>query len=586
REAVNDYRMRRLKAKPKDMGGNELDQVMAVARHHIVQKQGQLSQLMTYWATALLSTACVRHQQIWSMAKSKSDVREPVQTLTLESLVGNYETAVFAARHLVLDHIARAFRECLNATASAANVHGSDVIYARLASLAQLVHKLVIARPISHGRRADTGSGADSGDSERESSNALRQIILERGILDLLVASSSRVNLNHPASRDILTIFLRPIEHLSKAAVKISRDAVLKAWEESGQEKMPLIAMGQQARGTGAAEIWEDENTTEDATDNDVPPDLYENSALGLYQNQRTAAGRRTNDEYDENDLMEEDFEEEIYDEDNSSASDIDTDEEDEIAEELLLAGTADGVGEDMGNPIDGGVGSEIELAMELDEDDDPSDIDSESDSESNSDSDIDTDDDGDIELTVEEAEDLLQAEEDRMLDEDEAAADFYASDLDGEVVLSGDDAADDSRVDGDSHDNEEGWETEMSDVDLESLAAIGQQLRHFGEHYRGNADGTNMPQGNSGGVGAAGTRVDGDNNTDDGDDEEDDDDDDTSDSGSTDDDEMVFADGFPTTLDITMEAIDDRGRPTNLFDTNTPTLFLDALAGRLATEM
>ncbi|KAJ1832322.1 E3 ubiquitin-protein ligase tom1, partial [Coemansia sp. RSA 2703] len=403
-------------------------------------------------------------------------------------------------------------------------------------------------------------SGADSGDSERESSNALRQIILERGILDLLVASSSRVNLNHPASRDILTIFLRPIEHLSKAAVKISRDAVLKAWEESGQEKMPLIAMGQQARGTGAAEIWEDENTTEDATDNDVPPDLYENSALGLYQNQRTAAGRRTNDEYDENDLMEEDFEEEIYDEDNSSASDIDTEEEDEIAEELLLAGTADGVGEDMGNPIDGGVGSEIELAMELDEDDDPSDIDSESDSESNSDSDIDTDDDGDIELTVEEAEDLLQAEEDRMLDEDEAAADFYASDLDGEVVLSGDDAADDSRVDGDSHDNEEGWETEMSDVDLESLAAIGQQLRHFGEHYRGNADGTNMPQGNSGGVGAAGTRVDDDNNTDDGDDEEDDDDDDTSDSGSTDDDEMVFADGFPTTLDITMEAIDDRG--------------------------
>ncbi|KAJ1725144.1 E3 ubiquitin-protein ligase tom1 [Coemansia erecta] len=582
REAVNDYRMRRLKAKPKDVGGSELDQVMAVARHQIAQKQGQLSQLMTYWATALLSTACVRHQQGWNATKSKSDTRGPVQTLTLESLVGNYETAVFAARHLVLDHIARAFRECLNATASSSNVHGSDVIYARLASLAQLVHKLVIARPISHGRRVDASSGADSGDSERESSNALRQIILERGVLDLLVASSSRVNLNHPASRDILTIFLRPIEHLSKAAVKISRDVVLKAWEESGQEKMPLIAMGQQARGTGAAEIWEDENTTEDATDNDVPPDLYENSALGLYQNQRTAAGRRTNDEYDENDLMEEDFEEEIYDEDNSSVSDIDTEEEDEIAEELLLAGSGDGVSEDMGNPVDGGVGSEIELAMELDEDEDDSDSNSETDSGSDSNSDIDSDDDADIELTVEEAEDLLQAEEDRMLEEDEAAADFYASDLDGEVVLSGDD--DSNHSGGDSHGEEDGWETEMSDVDLNALAAIGEHIRQLGENARGNADGANMPRGTAGGVGADTARIDVDNNTDDGDDENDDGDD-TSDSGSSDDDEMMFTDGFPTTLDITMEAIDDRGRPTNLFDSNTPALFLDALAGRLATD-
>ncbi|KAJ2788259.1 E3 ubiquitin-protein ligase tom1 [Coemansia interrupta] len=584
REAVNDYRMRRLKAKPKDVGGNELEQVMVVARHQIAQKQGQLSQLMTYWATALLSTACVRHQQGWSTTKSNSDKRDPVQTLTVESLVGNYETAVFAARHLVLDHIARAFRECLNATASSANVHGSDVIYARLASLAQLVHKLVIARPISHGRRVDASGGADSGDGDRESSSALRQIILERGVLDLLVAASSRVNLNHPASRDILTIFLRPIEHLSKAAVKISRDAVLKAWEESGQEKMPLIAVGQQARGTGAAEIWEDENTAEDATDNDVPPDLYENSALGLYQNQRTAAGRRTNDEYDENDMMEEDFEDEIFDEDNSSVSDIDTEEEDEIAEELLLAGNGDGVGEDMDNPVDGGVGSEIELAMELDEDENDSDSDSDTDSESDSNSEIGSDDDADIELTVEEAEDLLQAEEDRMMDEDEAAADFYGSDLDGEVVLSGDDGA--HHDDSDGHGEDDGWETEMSDVDLNALAAIGEHIRQLGEHVRGGVDDANMPRGNAGGVGADTARIDADNNTDDGDDENDDGDD-TNDSGSSDDDddELVFADGFPTTLDITMETIDDRGRPTNLFDTNSPALFLDALAGRLAAD-
>ncbi|KAJ1828506.1 E3 ubiquitin-protein ligase tom1, partial [Coemansia sp. RSA 2599] len=604
REAVTDYRVRRMKNRPKDVDGTEIEQILAIARHQIALKQGQLSQLVTFWATALLSTACVRHQQGWTTTKSRdsADGDSLAQTLTLESLVGNYETSVFAARHLVLDHIARAFRECLNATSAGVGISGSDVIYARLGSLAQLVHKLVIARPITYGRRGDINR-ADSAESERESSSALRQIILERGVLDLLVASSSRVNLNHPASREILTLFLRPIELLSKAAVKISREAMLKAWEESGQDKMPSMIMGhqqqqqQQQHGLGTADMWDDEVAAEDAEDDDVPPDLYQNSALGLYQNQRTGAGRGDDEDYGEEELMDSMYDEEVYDEGNSSASDIDTEEEEELAEELLLAGSGNGNGDDIDDAQDDVDGDEGGLAMDLDDDDDEdNDTDSDSDrgSDLDSDSDIDSSGPEEIELTVEEAENLLQAEEDRMMEEDEAAADFYGSDLEGEIVSSGEDEDDDDhdgdggeRGDGDGNDDD-GWETEISDVGMDALAAIDQHMRRLGERGQGEL-GAGMVI-NVGGAGHANDRNrphdrdEHEHNHDDDDDEDDEDEEDSSDNGSTDDD-IDFVDDFPATLDITMEAIDNRGRPAGIFGEDRPALFLDAIAGRFSGD-
>ncbi|KAJ1942414.1 E3 ubiquitin-protein ligase tom1, partial [Kickxella alabastrina] len=275
REAVTNAQARRLKNKAAETEGTELDQIMAIAKHQIAFKQGQLSNSVTFWASALLSTVCVRHQQGWSTTRPKASApaTDQIHTLDLECLVGNYDMSVFAARHMVLDHIVRAFRECLSTTAAGMGIGGADVIYARLTSLAQLVHKLVIARPISHGRSQDS-HGSETDSSERESSSALRQVILERGVLDLLSAASSRVNLNHPLGREMLGVFLRPIELLSKAAVKISREAVLKAWEESGQEKMPSVAMGQQHRGPGVADMWDDDNALEDSADAGVPPDL------------------------------------------------------------------------------------------------------------------------------------------------------------------------------------------------------------------------------------------------------------------------------------------------------------------------
>ncbi|KAJ2817243.1 E3 ubiquitin-protein ligase tom1, partial [Coemansia sp. 'formosensis'] len=442
-------------------GDGELEQVLAIARHQIAIKRGQLSQHVTFWATALLSTLCVRHQEGWTttagdgaaFAGSKVDGDKEV---TLDSLVGSYGTALYAARHLTLDHIVRAFRECL-AAASASPLHGNDVTYARLTSLARLTYRLVTARPINPGRML-TAAGAEQ--QEKENPNTLKKMLLERGILDLLTAASSRLNLNHPQGREMLNLFLRPMEHLAKAAVKISRESVLQAWEESGQEKMPTSAVSSGSRGGGFnMDLLEDENALV-AEDEDIPPDLYENSALGLHQNQRT--GHDAGDMFNEDDLMEEDFEEELYDDDNSSVSDIDTDDEDMDENMLLDESIVDEAEAGDGMDMDGSVGG-IGRGRGDDDDDDDDDL---SGSESGSmsgdddgddeDDDLDEDDDGegldtDIEIDLDlgghhgqSAAEFLAFEEDRMMAADEREADFYGSDLDGEVVPS-----DDGRLEG-----------------------------------------------------------------------------------------------------------------------------------------
>ncbi|KAJ2710965.1 E3 ubiquitin-protein ligase tom1, partial [Coemansia sp. D1744] len=169
--------------------GSELDQAVAIAEHQIAMKRGHLSRSVTFWAGALLASMCVRHQEGWSTTATKEDDSADVgaNEITLASLAGNYVKALSVARQLTLDHIVRAFRECLSASASGPG--GADVIYARLTSLAHLTNRLVIARAINHGRAGDARQQQADKQGERGSTNELKKMILERGVLDLLTAA-------------------------------------------------------------------------------------------------------------------------------------------------------------------------------------------------------------------------------------------------------------------------------------------------------------------------------------------------------------------------------------------------------------
>ncbi|KAJ2389828.1 E3 ubiquitin-protein ligase tom1, partial [Coemansia sp. RSA 2611] len=189
REAMTSAKAPKKNKADEPAEGSELDQVVAVAQHQIAMKRGHLSRCVTFWATALLASMCVRHQEGWSTTASRDspDGAPGSSEITQASLAGSYDKALSAARQLTLDHIVRAFRECLSASASGPG--GADVIYARLTSLAQLTYKLVIARAINHGRASEPRGSLAEKPGEREGANALKKMILERGVLDLLTAA-------------------------------------------------------------------------------------------------------------------------------------------------------------------------------------------------------------------------------------------------------------------------------------------------------------------------------------------------------------------------------------------------------------
>ncbi|KAJ1800970.1 E3 ubiquitin-protein ligase tom1 [Coemansia sp. RSA 2399] len=607
--------------------GTELDQVLYIAKFQTETVRGLLSRSVTFWATALLSTICVRHQENWSTtavcnSDKSSEQHRPAATneVTIESLEGNYDAALMASRQLVLDHIVRAFRECLSATAS--GVGGTDIIYARLTSLAHLTYKLVIARPINHGQLSGSRNQA-AGDKQKdkESTNILKKMFLERGILDFLTAASSRLNLNHPQSRDMLNIFLRPIEHLSKAAVKISREAVLEAWEKSGQEKMPQ-ATGQRSFNL---DLLDEENAPADE-EGDIPPDLYENSALGLHQNQRTAAGHGDDEQYDDDAMMDDVYEEEMYDDGNSSLSDFDTedemddeaiieedpegvvvgtDDEDEITMETIMRGHDDDDGDDNDDDGDDDSGT----SDEDDGEDDDEEMDDESDGGE--------DDDGTNADTMEdtfgfsirnalrmldgddEMDRVMREEEEHMMDEENEEADFYGSDLDGEVVMT------DEEHHGANQDQEDGqWDTDLSDTDMDAIQVIPLGGFHHHHHHHHHHHPPRMPSGRSrppsaggGNPHAPGQDSDGaaddasahiaeiaqaaeradDNVTEHTASEEDE-------SDESGDEVDSFVDDVPESFEITMEAMDDNGRLRPVSQSHLSEFIVGMLAGRLST--
>ncbi|KAJ2703739.1 hypothetical protein H4R19_005298, partial [Coemansia spiralis] len=391
------------------------------------------------------------------------------------------------------------------------------------------------------------------------------------------------------------------MEHLAKAAVKISRDAVLTAWEESGQDRMPLAA-GQ--RGFSMDLLDDDGGAALIDEDEDIPPDLYENSALGLHQNQRVAAGREDDDHYLEDDLMEEDYDDEMFDDGNSSLSDLDTEDE-AMEEEIALSRDAPGDSdamemdaimhegheddeldqsdesgdEDEYSSHDGEVHSGVDYGTEGDSDDNADGDDGDDDGPSG-DSDVDDEDaadvDGDLRATFRlalgGAMRLLQEDDEHELEEEEADIELYGSGLDGDAAgSSGDDHGPAAEL-GDE------WRGEFTGAHAAALASLGRHLANR-RHGRSRPDSAGREAPAARGA-RDGSRAESAANDLQSGPDSDDDGDESSDESS--DDSDPFAEGFPDQVEVTMEAIGGHDHGEGLHTRLMPANFLDTLMADL----
>jgi E3 ubiquitin-protein ligase HUWE1 len=188
-------------------------------------------------------------------------------------------------RKTVLDAIAKAFKEI------AVSSETTDVRYGRLFALSDLCYRLLTARPYpSISKPSD------------ETSMQLAKLMLEKNFAVILTNALADVDLNFPAVNNLINSILRPLEQLTKVVTKVGRS----------KTSLPSAGRPEDDDSTDGSSMDEGEEFEAD-TDEEEAPDLYRNSALGMYEGELEPGHQEdaymsngSTEEYDEDDdLME-----------------------------------------------------------------------------------------------------------------------------------------------------------------------------------------------------------------------------------------------------------------------------------------
>ncbi|KAJ7188201.1 hypothetical protein C8R46DRAFT_1341056 [Mycena filopes] len=210
-----------------------------------------------------------------------------------------------SVRKFVLEAISRAIKD-LSATESVESRYG------RLLALADLCHRLLTVR-------FNTSSRKHPDDTPTH----IAKVMLEKNFVATLTTALSEVDLNYPNVRGLVASILRPLEYLTKIAIKMSRTS----------NRNKDTAEGQKSETASSSSEDDDDEEMQD-TGREETPDLYRNSALGMYGGEMedvhfTAEDEMGEDEEDEDEDVEMDFGEETGSEDTSNTGDEGEDLED-----------------------------------------------------------------------------------------------------------------------------------------------------------------------------------------------------------------------------------------------------------------
>ncbi|KAK3827071.1 MAG: hypothetical protein J3R72DRAFT_374295 [Linnemannia gamsii] len=207
-------------------------------------------------------------------------------------------------RRFVIDGLIRSFKDAIASTLPV------EFKYGKFLSLSELSYKILGSAP---------SAGAMAKPSEDMSINIVK-VMLEKNFILTLTNVLADIDLNYPHAKILVNAVLKPLEHLTKLSLKMSR-ATDPGAARAKRQSTPMSGTGSGA-GSG-----------------DDAPDLYRNSSLGMFDGatMESAEDDDSDDEGDEDDI----FEGEEYDEETASdASDLseddlsdDDDDEDELEE-------------------------------------------------------------------------------------------------------------------------------------------------------------------------------------------------------------------------------------------------------------
>ncbi|KAI9449410.1 hypothetical protein BJY52DRAFT_1215929 [Lactarius psammicola] len=240
------------------------------------------------WAMSLIVALCV-----------DTSSSQPVKDVSPE---------LVSVRKTVLEAVSRAIKD-------PSQTESLDARYGRLLALADLCYRLLTVR-FNPGLRKPL----------EETPTHIAKIMLEKNFVSTLTNALAEVDLNYPNVRVVVAAILKPLELLSKIAIKMSRASDKTKNSEESKDEMDQ-------------ESLHDEDDIEEGQDTarEVTPDLYRNSSLGMFggdmEEQFAAEDVIDGDHGDEDEDVEMDFGEETGSE-GTSATDEDEDEQEDPDED------------------------------------------------------------------------------------------------------------------------------------------------------------------------------------------------------------------------------------------------------------
>ncbi|KAI8362820.1 hypothetical protein BD560DRAFT_448756 [Blakeslea trispora] len=272
-----------------------LNQLLPYNAIHTSTDQERKKQGVSMWIGSLLVGMCYDATQTDQQAPSIAPIRQ-----------------------YVLDVVADSFRGALQSKQSA------TTRYNHYFALAELCHRLLNARP---------SSIQPSLNVKEDTVMAMAQLMLEKEFVRLLVSVITDIDVNYPHAKLILNSVLRPLEQLTKLAIRMDRDRLksyvdLDATSEVIQQierHVSQPSQNEEEEEEEEEEMYIPMDTDEDSeAEEEEVNDLYRNSSLAMFD------GTALEEETSEDDSEEDDIEmassgEEIIEDTSDSEMDYET---------------------------------------------------------------------------------------------------------------------------------------------------------------------------------------------------------------------------------------------------------------------
>lgn len=212
-------------------------------------------------------------------------------------------------RRFVLDGIAKAIKDASTAS------EPIEIRYGRLYALADLCYRLLTARP-----NGVSGSAKQVEDLTLH----MAKTMLEKNFVTILTGALADVDLNLPSVKTLLDGILRPLEHLTKVAIKMGKaervaDKAKAALSSRARHPLDFDDDDDESTDYGSMDEEEmDEDGNIAGTGREDTPDFYRNSSLGMHTGEMEPTYDDDDVSDDEMDDEEGDVEMEEYDTDSN----------------------------------------------------------------------------------------------------------------------------------------------------------------------------------------------------------------------------------------------------------------------------